>query len=133
MALLRGAFGDDGIRLLSFIGSYFSGALAVGPITRRIEGAPALVADETGIQLHKSFGPRALPWHDVADIRLQGRGPAELVISLKQRFWTFEKPLTSKRVRMNLIEIGCSYRAAEQSVQRMRRWKRQAERASREN
>lgn len=127
LLLLRNWIGEGGIQLLSFVAAYISGACAAGPVSRLGARAPSLVADAAGIRLHRSFGPGAITWENVADIRLEGRRPARLVITLKRRFWASEKPFTSKQVHMNLVEIGCSYRRANESIRRMRRWKRESE------
>jgi hypothetical protein len=118
--LLFSIFGPQGMAVAAGLLGVWASCLGVGGIWRLLRPGPAVVADGEGIKFHPSIGPKIARWIDVRSIRWVRRAPGEIEINLNLRTWSFWNWTTSKRIRLNHVAIGLSWKEAAMIVRAMR-------------
>lgn len=90
------------------------------------EGGKMLFVDRAGISLHPSLHRGPLRWGAINRIAIEGNRSRQIVIRVKQRFWSLAAPLTSRQISFGIGAARLSDREARRLVAQMRRWHRAA-------
>lgn len=101
-------FGEPGRVALSVVFLAFAWwllCLGAGGLWRLIDRSPAIRADNGGLRFHPSLHPRPIAWPEVTGISLEMNGTEQLVVRLRQRFWSTNTHWTGHALKLYTLPL----------------------------